>query len=571
MSQICCVIVLCLCASAAASFAASRGSLRNGGHSNHTVDMTEVELSLQASSRAVLAGGQDKLANRFASVESSMWQTFQALPKNSWGRLAPRAVRYAVHNYFAKEHGWLIEGLAPHGNQANVSEVHEASILQDKAPALVEALLEVRQNDHGLSLSNVVTMVVVLEQLIFDESVKLLEHSYQLNSHSTTEKVEEHALHDILQSYLLLFGLDVNEDVSEVLQHQALKAELKSSGIGGWSDVVTFERDAVWNFEFARKHQTNPFAQHRYSFEVASQIVDQMAQDYGKWQNSECRKMKEVLMDLDPVGAGRIPLSTFYSQPEEATYQFTESVEYLRKTGALDETVQGSPHVLIANYLLGPSNCVASSTYYSICCLSECEVIMNELEGKVQAPTASPERLLGLVGNISSSSVDAPRQFTRDMIGKLHDIAQHHEDAVPLHGRLFSQWLHYAFPNECPFPQIVESSIDLTPNAWLDDKSMASEEEKQQHIEASFAQSGNMGDFSMAQWTEHEVLIAHELPVARRSTLRCILGTGMQIAALLAAVRPGLAVWRSASRAFYGVSFQEKQESYLLPVHHHTF
>jgi len=23
---------------------------------------------------------------------------------------------------------------------------------------------------------------------------------------------------------------------------------------------------------------------------------------------------------------------------------------------------------------------------------------------------------------------------------------------VPLHGRLFAQWLHYVFPHECPFP-----------------------------------------------------------------------------------------------------------------------
>merc|ERR1711981_969440 len=99
----------------------------------------------------------------------------------------------------------------------------------------------------------------------------------------------------------------------------------------------------------------------------------------------------------------------FYSQPEEATYQFTESVDYLRQIGALDETGRGGPAVLIPNYLVGPTNCIASSSYYSVCCMNECEGLMNELEHKIQAPKASPERLLALVGNLSSSTVDAPR------------------------------------------------------------------------------------------------------------------------------------------------------------------
>jgi hypothetical protein len=198
---------------------------------------------------------------------------------------------------------------------------------------------------------------------------------------------------------------------------------------------------------------------------------------------------------------------------------------------------------------------------------------MNELEGKVLAPTASPEQLLELVRNISSSSVDAPRSLPQDMIAKMHAISEHHEGEVPLHGRLFAQWLHYAFPNECPFPQIVESSVALTPSAWLDDKgmdsAMASAEEKQQHIEAS-AQAESMLEISMAQWTEHEVLIAHEIPVVRRSGLNSIFRITMQIAALLAAIRPVLAAWRSASQAFCGSSISEKEKASLLPVHHHA-
>merc|ERR1719511_91835 len=165
--------------------------------------------------------------------------------------------------------------------------------------------------------------------------------------------------------------------------------------------------EAVLNYDYESCHQTNPFVARRYSFEQSSKIVESLAQDYGKWQNTECRQMREELMELDPDGSGRVALKAFYSQPETADYQFSESADYLRKIGALDEASGASgPSVRIANYMAGPSNCIAKSTYYSVCCLSDCEGIMNELEDKIEAPAASPELLLAVVGNLSSSSAE---------------------------------------------------------------------------------------------------------------------------------------------------------------------
>merc|ERR1719446_379940 len=144
-------------------------------------------------------------AHRLAAIEKSIWQTVQALPKNDNGRLGPKSVRYVVHSFFAKEHGWLIQGLEPHGMRSNVTDVHEVSILQDKAPALVEALLETRQANRGLALSDVVTMIAALERLVFDESMELLSNAYTLNEQSVDATIDEKTLHEVLRSYLLLF------------------------------------------------------------------------------------------------------------------------------------------------------------------------------------------------------------------------------------------------------------------------------------------------------------------------------------------------------------------------------
>merc|ERR1719299_310323 len=107
--------------------------------------------------------------------------------------------------------------------------------------------------------------------------------------------------------------------------------------------------------------------------------------------------MKSHLVELDTVGSGRVPLGLLYAQPQSASYHFSESADYLRQIGALDET-SSTPKVLIANYITGPSNCIASSSYYSVCCLSNCDSIMNEIEHKVLAPMAKPDRLLDIVG-----------------------------------------------------------------------------------------------------------------------------------------------------------------------------
>merc|ERR1719420_2763224 len=268
-------------------------------------------------------------------------------------------------------------------------------------------------------------MIAALERLIFDESMELLSTAYDVNGHSAEATIDEQTLHEVLRSYLLIFRSSNREDLSKADYHQKVKAALAKKS--SYQDLSEFAGDTLMNYDFEHRGQRNPFAPQQYSFETVSQITEVMTHGYGKWQNAECREMKSALMDLDPSGTGRVPLSSFYSQPSDAVFQFSESVDYLRQTGALDETGRGGPAVLIPNYLAGPTNCIASSSYYSVCCMNECEGLMNELEHKIQAPTASPERLLGIVGNLSSSSVDSHRDLPQALKEKLHSVAAHHE------------------------------------------------------------------------------------------------------------------------------------------------
>ncbi|CAE7237384.1 unnamed protein product [Symbiodinium sp. CCMP2456] len=278
-------------------------------------------------------------------------------------------------------------------------------------------------------------------------------------------------------------------------------------------------------------------------------IVAELAHGYGKWQNTECMQMKDELVELDVDGDGRIPLKVFYGQQDNAKYQFSESVQYLQEIGALDES--GEKKVRIANYLQGPSNCIASSSYYSICCLSECEGLVNELEAKVQAPAADAAYLLELVGHISSASVDAPRQLPFGLERRLQDIADHNGGQVPLHGRLFAEWMHYAFPHECPYPKVFQESKILTPEFWAQKKMSVDAQERLEIASSAVLENTTDSDSVAAEseaeiaWSSEELLHAHEAPVRKHGSARAAMRCTMQLALLLGVLRAAAGSWQT--------------------------
>lgn len=399
---------------------------------------------------------------------------------------------------------------------------------------LVEGLLEARHQDHGLALTDVIAMLSVLEQLVLNESVTLLEAAFRLNAEPVNKPIDEAALHRVLKSYLVLFGQGTKANLFDAARHQALLDARPRA------DIDDFERNAVLNFDYARRQLTNPFVPRQYSFEVAAEIVQDLAQRYGKWQNAECRDMKAHLAELDPEGSGRVPLGLLYAQPKTDSYHFSESVDYLRTIGALDETTS-TAKVLIANYITGPSNCIASSSYYSVCCLNNCDSIMDEIEHRVLAPAASPERLLGIVRNISN--IEAMPHGLSD---KLQRIAERHGGEVPLHGRLFAQWLHFAMPHECPFPAILANADVLATSQWQGSGFSASQEERMNHaISADVSATGEVKVDEL--WSDHEVLPVHDEPQPPLGTaLTNMVRVAVQLAVLCVVLRSALAAWKSA-------------------------
>jgi len=517
----------------ALGYASSNNRFRGSSEAAmRSISIHEVKAQLSASLEAVLNRKQTSLLQkRLDGIEAAMWPTFQAVPKNALGRLSPVATRHVVHTYFAATHGWIISGLEPHGMNANMTDVHDSTILLEKVPRLVEDLLEAKQAGRGLSLADLVAMAAALEQLIFGETLDLLEIAYFFNSQTTTDLVDSETLHEILDSYMLLFEQGVVANVSDPVKHNQIKQQRLRQQDMNWHNIRMYVEDTVKNVEYMHRDTRNPWAPPVYSFEQASEIAELLLHDYGRLQDSECRGMAQALAKLDPKGTGRIPLHVFYSQPHTADYQFKESAYYLQQVGALEEG-GGVPSVRIANYVQGPSNCLAHTAYYSVCCLTHCDGLMRELEGSIRAAQASTEELLVLVGNLSSVFVDAPRHLSADLQAKLQTIAGRHGGAVPLHGRLFAQWMHFAFPQECPFPHLVEDAVATTPSRWHGAKDLrATPEDKKRLADEVAAASAALSavDPLVMEWSDEEVLLLQE-PQRR--------GLGQAVSAVMRLVLP---------------------------------
>jgi len=168
-------------------------------------EFRSTEARTQATLEAVLHSNHGATETDVTKIEAILRPTFEAMPRNTVGRLAPRSVRHMIHSYFASQHGLLIQGLEPHGMQLNITGIHNAEILVQKMPELAEVLAKVWHSVHGLSFMDVVLTTATLEELILDESTELLNAAYVLNGHEGSGSISRHSLQEVLISYLIIF------------------------------------------------------------------------------------------------------------------------------------------------------------------------------------------------------------------------------------------------------------------------------------------------------------------------------------------------------------------------------
>jgi len=424
------------------------------------------------------------------------------------------AVRYALHRLFVLRHGMYVKGLEP-GGEAWDAGASPTEVLDDKVPSAVQAMFEERLKGKGFGMHEIAILAATLEHLIHDEAAERLKASYEVHAFPVEERLSKKSLERVINTYMVFFILGKN--VSETTRNGIMRHEAQIQTMyPSWPESKKFARDVLESVTRANAGNQQ-FVDGELTFNATAQVVEEIGERYGRWQDSECRDMKAALLNLEDPGTGRVLLKNFYGDALDGAWQFTESVAYLKELGALDETDPKRKSVIIPNYINSPSNCLASSSIYSVCCMNECEALLGHLEREIGEPDGSPARILELVANLPSSTVQTPRSVSSEMKGLLEEVASHHQGRIPLHGRLFGQWIHHAYPRECPFPHTAGSTKPMTAHEWMNEKGdhavRASKEEMAHHAldpptgEMTSSANATVATGKSLMWTMEEELV----------------------------------------------------------------
>jgi hypothetical protein len=423
-------------------------------HQNATAALSAAsEHALLAELEVALGGGhRHATEKRLKRIEQMLRPMFGAVTKNENGKLGSAAAGYVLHRVFVQRHGWFIRALEPAGNSlAAWNSSSPTSILEERVPEHVQNLFEKRLGQRGLGLKEIAILASTLQHLVHVEALQRLNVSYRAKSYSQEDVLSEDEAMNVLDMYMSIYILGfMHSDLATMTPRTAQQLHENILELyPTYPETQQFLKDVY--------QSVAPKRDYVYFNEVEN-VIAEIGERYGRFQDIECRQFKDWLVAIEDSsvgGAGRVRLSDFYGKAlNDGKWQFSESIDYLRQLGALDESDASNPRVIIPNYLSGPSNCVASSSYYSVCCLDECEGILGRLEEMISAPEASPSTILSLVPSVASATMPSNRTLSPWLHQRLDEVAKHHGGRVPLHGRLFAQWLHYAYPRECSFPHI---------------------------------------------------------------------------------------------------------------------
>lgn len=398
-----------------------------------------------------------RIESRATILEATLQNTFKALPKNERGAVRAPAARYALHRMFVQLHGWQMKGLELQGDSWHHNSPMEA--FGRRVPARLYNLLHDRLENHGFDLLELSVMGALLERIVHTQVESRFNFTLKALNLNTSIIHRGNAF-NAMETYLATYIIGEKEE--EQLDDQAAAKLMLFT-------KTQMDRGLLYTRWGASKKllekAADELAPEASTFDVETilAVLEKVADQFFHLENEECRSMRDRLVRLeDHEGTGRVPLGEFYrpTMREIFTGAFSESEGYLASNGALDEKDPQIKRVVIPNYLLMDSNCLASSGYYSVCCMDECENLMTQLETKLQAPMAEASDLLRIVPALTVPSVSVNYSITAELEQRLQGIAEHHDGKVPLHGRLFAQWMHHVFPRTCPFPHEAGAIAD---------------------------------------------------------------------------------------------------------------
>jgi len=323
----------------------------------------------------------------------------------------------------------------------------------------VEGLFERRLGGRGFDIHEIAVLVAIVENSVHSEAQATLKSTFKALDLSLSKDYDVEQVDLLIQIYMSGFVLNTNmSSVSSAFLSQQINTI--ESMYPTWPRAKEF---------FLQVRVDQAPGKVTFSFTEISAIVRQLVDTFGTFQGKQCQGLKSSLTALERKGSsGCVNLPDFYNKglKADSNWLFVETPEFLRHIGVLDEADPKNPRLLSANYINSPTNCLAPTGYYMVCCHNECDDILGQLEGQLRKPAATPQEILKALRSTSGSSSSLRAgQLALGLRRRLQEVADYHDGRVPIHGRLFAQWLHHVFPHECQYPHLSGSKHPQ----WVED------------------------------------------------------------------------------------------------------
>jgi len=519
-------------------------------------------------------GHREATEARLGEITQALQTTFRSLPKNARGAVSASSARFAIHRLFVQRHGWHVKGLAPQSGSWTTSA--PALGMDGRLPQSLVDLVEEQLAHDDFQLREMAVLAATIETMIHGEVLGRLNRTYQAFGWDVKTILGKDDAVQIMNTYMTAFlaGYNVSQFTPQRL-HEARDHIMLTYPY--WRPMEELLRDM---------HQKLAPGRRDYAFSDILSILEAVNERVGvRVDESNCGDISRRLMQMEEAkGTGRVRLRDFYaSHLQEGNWQFQERVEFLRQLGVLDESDPSATRLMIPNYLNMQANCVNVSNFYDLCCMDKCEDLLGHLESQIQAPHAPPERILSLVAGLPSAHGPSEQNLSASLVTKLHEVAQHHGGLVPLHGRLFAQWMHFVYPRDCPYPHVAGTTKIMLDTDWSEETGMASyftHDEMQSYIASVESSSHDAGSSALVteetedeemctagMWAPDEALVdaVHGKPLPppppRTSSIRSF----MRLAALLAVMMSSVIVMKEVALQSLKSLARESGVKTLLP------
>jgi len=231
-------------------------------------------------------------SKRITDMKAVLSPMFMSLPKNQHGNLEHVTVRYVLHRVFVQRHGWSIKGLDSAGEAWNSSS--PTGILKDQVPSYIQNMFEQRLSGKGLGLQELSVFAATIEHLVHNEAVGRLADAMNIYSLLPTASMTNAQADTVLDTYMMAFILGEHFSNMTLKQAQQFLGSMPDIYLA-WADTQKFVRKVKQDVTSAMGGGSTPNEQEQISFAVLVKVAETVGEQFGKFQDAECKGLKAAL------------------------------------------------------------------------------------------------------------------------------------------------------------------------------------------------------------------------------------------------------------------------------------